>query len=249
MERKIILITGGSQGIGAATAMLAAQRGYHVVINYSNNDEAAASVVEKINTSGGTAQSYKADVSSEAEIIAMFEAIDKAPGTLSALVNNAGIIESQIRFSAINTARLQKIFSTNVIGSFICAREAIKRMSTEKNGIGGAIVNVSSIAAKTGSPFEYIDYASSKGAIETMTLGLAKEVVHENIRVNAVRPGIINTSIHAKAGEPGRIERVREHIPMKRAGLPEEVAATILWLLSDEASYVTGAIYDVTGGR
>lgn len=249
MERRIILITGGSQGIGAATAILAAKRGYHVFINYSRNDEAATSVAEKIKANGGTAQIVKADVSNEDEVVAMFEVIDNTPGVLSALVNNTGIIESQIRFSNINTERLLKLFSTNVIGSFICAREAIKRMSTERNGKGGAIVNVSSIAAKTGSPFEYVDYAATKGAIETMTIGLAKEVVHESIRVNAVRPGIINTEIHAKAGEPGRIERVREHIPMKRPGQPEEVAATILWLLSDEASYVTGAIYDVTGGR
>ncbi|WP_276373156.1 SDR family oxidoreductase [Chryseolinea sp. H1M3-3] len=246
---KIILITGGSQGIGAATARLAAKRNYTVCINYHKNDDAANSVVKEIENDGGHAFAFKADISKEAEVLRLFKQIDHQIGRISGLVNNAGIILQQERFINMTEERLQKTFATNVFGSFLCAREAIKRMSTKLGGAGGSIVNLSSIAARLGAPFEYIDYAAAKGAIDTMTIGLAKEIADENIRVNVVRPGLIHTDIHAKAGEPGRIERVKSLIPLKRGGQPEEVANMILWLLSDEASYVTGSIFDVTGGR
>lgn len=247
--KKIILITGGSQGIGAATAGLAAKKGYVVCINYNQNEAAAGNVVKKIQEEGGQAYAVKADISREEEVVKLFEYLDTNVGTVTALVNNAGIIESQIRFIDMTSQRLQKIFGTNVVGSFMCAREAIKRMSTRLKGPGGSIVNLSSVAARLGAPFEYVDYAASKGAIDSMTIGLAKEVAGENIRVNAVRPGIIYTDIHAKGGDPGRIERLQNIVPLQRGGQPEEVANMILWLLSDEASYVTGSIFDVTGGR
>lgn len=246
---RIILITGGSQGIGAATAILAAGRDYTVCINYNENETAANEVVNKIKAIGGKAVAIKADVSKEEEVLRLFEYIDKNVGTISALVNNAGIIEPQMRFTDMKPERWQKVLTTNVIGSFLCAREAIKRMSTSNKGAGGSIVNLSSVAARLGAPFEYIDYAASKGAIDSMTVGLAKEVAEENIRVNGVRPGIIDTGFHAKGGDPGRFERMQSGVPIKRGGQPEEVANTILWLLSEEASYVTGAIFDVTGGR
>lgn len=244
-----LLITGGSRGIGAATALLAAELRYSVCINYRTNTAAAEAVVQQIRAKGGNALSIRADVGSERDVVQMFEQVDKAFGTLSALVNNAGIVDKQMRLEAMNSARLQRIFMTNVAGSFICAREAVRRMSTRNGGNGGAIVNVSSMAAEIGAPGEYIDYAATKAAIDAMTVGLAKEVAAEGIRVNAVRPGIINTEIHASGGEPNRIERVKEFIPMKRAGQPEEVANAILWLLSAEASYCTGAFIDVSGGR
>lgn len=248
--KKIILITGGSQGIGASTAQLAARKGYSVCINYHHNDAIAKKVVDDIESAGGSAVAIKADVSEEVEVIRLFEYIDKNAGPLSALVNNAGIIQSQSRFIDMDAARLQKTFSTNVIGSFLCAREAIMRMSTKRNGAGGSIVNLSSVAARLGAPGEYIDYAASKGAIDSMTIGLAKEVADEGIRVNAVRPGLIYTGIHGKGGDPDRVERLEKtHIPLQRGGQPEEVANMILWLLSDEASYVTGAVLDVAGGR
>lgn len=246
---KTVLITGGSQGIGAATAYLAAQQGYVVCINYLKNHQAADKVVEDIRKLGGTAFAFQADISCEEQVEKLFESIDRQAGKITALVNNAGIIESQQKLSEMSAKRLHNVFATNVIGSFLCAREAIKRMSAKKNGSGGSIVNVSSMASRLGAPFEYIDYAATKGAIDTMTIGLSKEVAEENIRVNAVRPGVIHTEIHGKAGEPNRIERIKESIPMKRGGQPEEVAKTILWLLSDEASYVTGALVDVAGGR
>jgi NAD(P)-dependent dehydrogenase (short-subunit alcohol dehydrogenase family) len=246
---KVILITGGSQGIGSATAYLAAKKGYTVCVNYRQDHIAANKIVGNIRDNGGFATAVQADVSIEADVIRMFEFIDAKVGKISALVNNAGIIESQMRFIDMTSQRLQKIFATNVIGSFICAREAIKRMAQSLNGTGGSIVNLSSVAARLGAPFEYIDYAASKGAIDSMTIGLAKEVAEENIRVNAIRPGIIHTQIHAKGGDPGRIERLKNIVPLKRAGQPDEVANMILWLLSDEASYVTGSIFDVTGGR
>jgi NAD(P)-dependent dehydrogenase (short-subunit alcohol dehydrogenase family) len=247
--KKILLITGASAGIGAVTARLASRAGYCVCINYLQNHAAATTIAADIQKDGGGAFIFQADVSNETQVKTMFETIDREVGAVTALVNNAGIIEPQQKLSQMSAARLHKVFATNVIGSFLCAREAVNRMSTKMGGIGGSIVNVSSMAAKYGAPFEYIDYAATKGAIDTMTLGLAKEVAEENIRVNAVRPGIIYTDIHAKAGEPGRIERVKEFTPMKRGGQPEEVAHAILWLLSDEASYITGTLLDVSGGR
>ena len=246
---KAILITGASRGIGAATARLAAARGYAVCVNYRENVAAADEVVADIITAGGRAIAVRADVSKEADILAMFARVDAELGRLAALVNNTGVNDLQSRLEAITGERLDRILATNVKGPFLCAREAVKRMSRRHGGEGGGIVNVSSAAARIGSPGEYVDYAASKGALETMTIGLAKEVAEEGIRVNAVRPGHIYTDIHASGGEPGRVDRVKAMVPMKRGGQPGEVAAAILWLLSDEASYVTGSILDVTGGR
>jgi NAD(P)-dependent dehydrogenase (short-subunit alcohol dehydrogenase family) len=247
--KKIILITGGSRGIGAATARLAALRGYGVCISYLGNKAAADSVVHEIISAGGNALALQADVAKETDVIKMFQQVDHTFGKLTALVNNAGILEMQSRIEDMSAERLNKIFATNITGSFICAREAIKRMSTKHGGAGGAIVNLSSAASRIGSPGEYVDYAASKGAIDTFTMGLSKEVAAEGIRVNAVRPGVIYTDIHASGGEPGRVDRVKDSVPMKRGGTAEEVAQTIMWLLSDEASYTTGAIVDVAGGR
>lgn len=244
-----MLITGGSRGIGAATARYAAARGYAVAINYVRNSTAANELVASIRANGGEAVAVQADVAVEAEVVRMFEELDRTLGTLTALVNNAGILERQARVDEMDAARLTRIFATNVTGSFLCAREAVKRMSTRYSGKGGAIVNLSSIAARLGAPNEYVDYAASKGAIDTLTVGLAKEVAGEGIRVNGVRPGVIYTDIHASGGEPNRVERVKDAVPMKRGGDPEEVANAILWLLSDEASYATGTFIDVTGGR
>ena len=246
---RVLLVTGASRGIGAATARLAAQRGHAVCVNYLRNREAADAVVSAITASGGRAVAVQGDVAVEADVVRLFETCDRELGALDALVNNAGILEKQTRVEAMDAARLQRIFATNVTGSFICAREAVRRMSTRHGGHGGAIVNVSSGAAKMGSPGEYMDYAASKGAIDTFTLGLAQEVAEEGIRVNAVRPGFIYTDIHASGGEPNRIERVKVRVPMKRGGSADEVAGAILWLLSDEASYTTGALIDVAGGK
>ena len=245
----VVLITGGSRGIGAATARLAGSRGYAVCVNYKSNAAAAAAVVKQITTAGGKAVAVQADVAVEAEVVRLFETCDRELGRLTALVNNAGILETQSRVEDIDAARLQRIFAANVTGSFICAREAIKRMSTRRGGDGGAIVNVSSGAARLGSPGEYVDYAASKGAIDTLTIGLAQEVAQEGIRVNAVRPGFIYTDIHASGGEPNRVDRVKAFVPMRRGGTAEEVANAIMWLLSDEASFTTGAFIDVTGGK
>jgi NAD(P)-dependent dehydrogenase (short-subunit alcohol dehydrogenase family) len=220
-----------------------------VCVNYLRNEAAAAQVVESIRADGGDAIAVQADVSSEAQVVAMFETVDRQWGQLAALVNNAAHLESQMRLEAMDTARLTRIFGTNAIGPILCAREAVRRMSTRNGGAGGSIVNVSSGAAISGSPGEYVDYAASKGAIETFTVGLAREVATEGIRVNGVRPGFIYTELHAAGGEPNRVERVKSLVPMQRGGQPEEVAAAILWLLSPEASFVTGTFIDVSGGR
>ncbi|TXH70815.1 MAG: SDR family oxidoreductase [Thiothrix sp.] len=247
--RKVILITGGSRGIGAATVRLAAEQGYAVCFSYHSQQATAESLAQELNTQGKEVIAVQADLSQEASICQLFKACDQAFGRLDALVNNAGILEQQMRVQTMDAARLQRIFTTNVIGSILCAREAIKRMSTEQGGQGGSIVNLSSVAARLGAPFEYVDYAASKGAIDSFTLGLAKEVASLGIRVNAVRPGIIHTEIHASGGEPNRIERLKSAIPMQRGGYPEEVASAILWLTSEQASYTSGAILDVAGGR
>jgi NAD(P)-dependent dehydrogenase (short-subunit alcohol dehydrogenase family) len=245
----ILLVTGGSRGIGAATARLAAQRGYTVCLTYLHNHAAAAAVVADITTMGGQACAIAADVGVEHDVVQLFERLDAQVGPVAALVNNAGILEQQMRVDQMDSARLQRIFTTNIIGPFLCAREAVRRMSTSYGGAGGAIVNVSSGAARIGAPGEYVDYAASKGAIDTFTIGLAKEVALEGIRVNAVRPGVIYTDIHASGGEPQRVDRVKAGVPMQRGGQAEEVAHAILWLLSGEASYITGTCLDVTGGR
>lgn len=247
--KKVILITGGSRGIGAATARLAGQRGYSVCVNYRQDRAAAEGVVKAIEAGGARAIAVAADVSVEADVRRLFATVDETLGPLTALVNNAGILETQMRVDAMEVERLQRVFATNVFGPFLCAREAVRRMSTKRGGAGGAIVNVSSAAARTGSPGEYVDYAASKGALDTMTIGLASEVAQEGIRVNAVRAGFIHTALHASGGEPDRVERVKASVPMKRGGTPEEVAQAILWLLSDEASFTTGSFVDVAGGR
>ena len=249
MQKPVILITGGSRGIGAATALLAASQGYAVCISYLRNRAAADAVVSAILRTGGKALAVAADVAIEADVVRLFEAVDSTFGPLTALVNNAGILEHHMRLDQMDAARLTRVLATNVTGSFMCAREAVRRMSTAHGGHGGAIVNVSSAASRLGSPGEYIDYAASKAAIDTMTLGLAKEVAAEGIRVNAVRPGVIYTEIHASGGEPDRVNRVKSNVPMQRGGNPDEVAQAILWLLSDHASYTTGSFIDVAGGR
>lgn len=244
-----IIVTGGSSGIGEATCLGAAGRGYAVCVNYRRDQEAANGVVRRIRDGGGTAMAVQADVSVEEDVVRLFRAAGEELGPLAALVNNAATLEEQMRLEAMDGARLTRIFATNIIGAMLCAREAVRRMSSAHGGVGGAIVNVSSGAARYGSPGEYVDYAASKGALDTFTIGLAKEVAAEGIRVNGVRPGFIHTGLHAKGGEPGRVERVKNLVPMQRGGTAEEVAAAILWLLSAEAAYVTGAILDVAGGR
>ncbi|MBL7699362.1 MAG: SDR family oxidoreductase [Chitinophagaceae bacterium] len=246
---KVILITGGSRGIGAATALLAAKKGYDVCINYLRNEAAAAQVVAAVKNEGRNAVAIQADVSNASEVTRLFKEFDKAFGRLDGLVNNAGILETQMKVLEMSPGRLERVFSANVFSTFYCSIEAVRRMSTHNGGNGGSIVNLSSVASRTGSPNEYVDYAAAKGAIDTFTIGLAKEVAVEGIRVNAVRPGFIYTDIHASGGEPNRVDRVKEMVPMKRGGYPEEVAGAIVWLLSGEASFTSGAFIDVAGGR
>ena len=245
----VVLITGGSRGIGAATALLAAKHGYAVAVNYTANSLAADEVVRLIRADGGQAITVQGDVAREADVLAMFEKVDAKFGRLCALVNNAGVVDQTSRVDAMSMARLQRMFEVNVFGSFLCAREAVKRMSTRYGGAGGGIVNVSSAAAKLGAPGQYVDYAAAKGAIDTFTMGLAKEVALEGIRVNAVRPGIIETDIHASGGLPNRAREMAPLVPMQRAGTAHEVAEAIVWLLSSQSSYTTGTLLDVTGGR
>jgi NAD(P)-dependent dehydrogenase (short-subunit alcohol dehydrogenase family) len=246
---KVVVITGGSRGIGRAAALAAAARGYRIVVGYASNQKAADEVVGQIEASNGKAIAVKCDVGSEADILALFKAAD-ALGTLGALVNNAGIVgKSGVRVDEMSADRIQRTMSVNVTGSILCAREAVKRMSTRHGGKGGVIVNISSVAAKLGSANTYIDYAASKGAIDTLTVGLAQEVAAEGIRVAGIRPGLIDTEIHASGGEPDRAHRLAHMVPMKRVGSAEEIANAIVWLISDEASYVTGATLDVSGGR
>ena len=246
---KTILITGGGRGIGAACAMLAAGRGYRVCINYRSDEAAARAVVDAITGSGGEAIAVQADVSDEAQVERMFREVDARFGRLDALVNNAGVLSQQMRVEQMDAARVQRIMATNVVGSILCAREAVRRMSTRNGGAGGAIVNVSSRAGVLGAAGEYVDYAASKAALDALTIGLSKEVAQEGIRVNGVRPGLIHTDMHASGGEPGRVARLQSSVPMGRGGEPDEVARAVLWLLSDEASYTTGSFIDVSGGR
>lgn len=246
---KVLVITGASRGIGAATALLAASRGYDICVNYRSDKSSADRVVASIAHAGVRAIAVQADVAFEADVLRMFRTVERELGTIDALVNNAGMLEPQMRFADMSIERMQRVLQANVIGSMLCAREAVQRMSTRLGGKGGAIVNLSSMAARLGSPNEYVDYAASKGAIDTFTVGLAKEVGGEGIRVNAVRPGLIYTDMHASGGEPGRVDRLSSSVPMLRGGTAEEVARAILWLLSEEASFVTGTFIDVSGGR
>lgn len=245
---KVAIVTGSGRGIGAATAKLLAANGYAVCISYKADEESAVSVEHSIRQMGGRCISVKADVSSENEVRELFERVDEELGALSCLVNNVGILAKQCRLEDMSTARIEKIFKTNVTSYFMCSQQALKRMSKQRGGSGGAIINVSSLASITGSPNEYIDYASSKGAIDTFTRGLAVEVAAEGVRVNCVRPGLIYTDIHSDGGEPGRVERLKTKIPMQRGGKPEEVAEAVLWLASEKSSFVTGAFIDLSGG-
>ena len=247
--QKVVLITGGSRGIGAATAVLLAQHGYRVAVNYRERESHAKRVVNKINSDGGAAIAIQADVSNESEVAEMFNQLDDRLGTISALVNNAGVLAPLARVQDIDAHRIRKLFDVNVVGSFVCAREAILRMSTENGGTGGTIINLTSGAARLGAANDYVDYAASKAAIDTFTIGLAKEVANQGIRVNAVRAGFIKTDMHDSVGGSKRFAQVKNTIPMERVGMPEEIAESIYWLLSDKSSYCTGTILDATGGR
>lgn len=249
MAQPLMLVTGGSRGIGAATVLLAASRGWRVAFSYKDNAEAANTVIAKAKSLGVEVIALQADVSNESDVVHLFEAVEQKLGPLSALINNAGMLEQQMRLDQMDLGRWQRVFSANVFGSFLCAKQAVTRMSTKHGGKGGVIVNVSSAASRLGSPNEFIDYAAAKGAVDSMTIGLAKELATEGIRVNAVRPGLIYTDIHASAGDPGRVDRVKTGVPMQRGGTAEEVAEAILWLASEHSSYVTGTLLDVTGGR
>lgn len=247
-SRGTIIITGASRGIGAATALQAADAGFDVCVNYRQDVGAAELIVSGIRDSGRKASAVAADVGNEEDVGKLFDTAEQQLGRVTALVNNAAILETQSDFCGIDTARVQRILQVNVVGCFLCAREAVKRMSLANGGSGGGIVNVSSVAARTGAPHEYVDYAMSKGALDSMTRGLAREAAPLGIRVNAVRPGFIYTGMHADGGEPGRVDRLKDQIPLKRGGEPEEVARAIVWLLSDEAGYAVGSFVDVTGG-
>ncbi|MDP9388302.1 MAG: SDR family oxidoreductase [Actinomycetota bacterium] len=249
MGARVAVVTGGSRGIGSATAHLLAARGWDVCLTFRDREANAADVVARCTGLGRRALAVRADVSREADVLELFARVDRDLGPIDALVNNAGVVAAKSRVEEMAVDRVQRMFGVNVVGAFICAREAIRRMSTRRGGQGGAIVNVSSVASRIGSPGEYVDYAASKAAIDAMTLGLSKEVAGDGIRVNAVRPGIVDTEIHASGGQPDRVERLKHAVPMRRAGLPDEIAHAIVWLCSDEASYVTGALLDVSGGR
>jgi NAD(P)-dependent dehydrogenase (short-subunit alcohol dehydrogenase family) len=248
-NRPVLLVTGGGRGIGAATSLLAAQQGWAVAVNYTLNAEAAEDVVQAIRAAGGTAMAVQANVANEGQVLDMFRQIDATLGPLRGLVNNAGVVDVSARLDEMRMARWRRMFDINVIGSMLCAREAILRMSTRHGGRGGAIVNLSSAASRLGSPGQYVDYAAAKGAIDAFTIGLAKEVAAEGIRVNAVRPGLIETEIHASGGLPNRVRDLQHQVPMQRGGTAEEVAQAIVWLLSDAASYTTMSLLDVSGGR
>jgi NAD(P)-dependent dehydrogenase (short-subunit alcohol dehydrogenase family) len=246
---RTLLITGASRGIGAATAVMAAQRGWDVAVNYTRDATAAEAVAAQVRAAGRRAFTVQADVGDEAQVLAMFERFDREWGPLGGLVNNAGVVDVAARVDEMSRARIERMFAINVFGSIYCAREAVKRMSSKHGGSGGSIVNLSSVASKLGSPAQYVDYAAAKGAIDVFTLGLAREVATEGVRVNAIRPGIIDTDIHASGGQPERARQLAPQIPMQRPGTADEIAAMVVWLLSEEASYTTGAVIDITGGR